>query len=1172
MELERSVGLTPDGKVSMLDRRTAVRAIALKLAALGHAVPDSVGDQEVLDLARDLFARYREQTRLLSDHLPPADQRIQAFLDQQLRGLNLAEPVRLPNVTFILDRYGLARELSLPIDSDAWHNDLVSSYRLDNGVLHNPINDRRTTQGVFHVADTGLPVPADKLAVPLVAYANLLREALNPPAAMKRLPFTANWDEPVETMVSLLLRPLVCPAVPKHSAEKRLEVRFFAPGGLVSNLDFVENIFGNAGDPFLPENDAGLDVDHWTGHTGCVILAPHLTRMKKKDLGLPHISQATEAQRQAGMCWAKDDEIYNNGGAFKITLRTIDGVMVTILADNYFGYCKKEVKTQISLSANLFGLAEEEHAGGALAFSTYSLGERFLADARRETSEHRFSEVVELLGESIEVHESGYATDKHYPDIHYVPEDAEIDVKEQDLKWMSKDEEQHLKVLPGHQYILPNGFKVRMAKHPAAPSWRLIGTAPEGTFCHKPCTVSGGGKSEISKSLIDAVLYGPVYVGNFEEDMALVAGIFKKDFHDALLPELRQGSGRARPILSPERSLGSVIKLLTPSPEFTAEHNAFLASIPNYVRALVFVIKRFQLSDTENWRSHFSVDIINGAPGHELKHDGRKLVGSYLRIGFDPSGAWRTYKLRQDFVAADKVQMEDDISASVVVPASRLFGLPREYDGHPSLKLVQNCEWRLFQRPDEAIHPGFDKQTEDDMSQGGLFCSNFQPLDPSDAREMVQNVAVHDAFTEPMRRHIERNAARTDEGSFICSAKPRLVGGKPSKNPRYLQLRPDVARQREKYIAYMGARLYRRLPIEEPVMFPVISVLSGRRNNPPDDGIRPLCVYGPIHYQELPELFMDYVCSLTGKSPSTTGAGSEGALTKGPFNAICATADLNNALVSMLLTGYAGFSSAAGYIGPNGRVDHDVSLLIPEVWCRLFPAERDPQRMIDQGHLEKLSDYELEGRKVLASRLGYRITSKFVHTFFGRVFDNPVSVFSEAILKPETQDAAVYADGVCNIVEAQERVAKAYFEDGSIEDACPPLRALLHVMAYGDWEGKNASHPEFRRLFTREALLESDWYKERLRVKQARDVALWQRHVQRLTEFLALPSHHEEARRLGIRERLTRAKLELERVSSSSYLLELQGTIGADPIHGGLDATRVLRAQGGQPQVSSLAN
>ena len=40
--------------------------------------------------------------------------------------------------------------------------------------------------------------------------------------------------------------------------------------------------------------------------------------------------------------------------------------------------------------------------------------------------------------------------------------------------------------------------------------------------------------------------------------------------------------------------------------------------------------------------------------------------------------------------------------------------------------------------------------------------------------------------------------------------------------------------------------------------------------------IRGLAVYNPIHYQELPELFMDFICSLTGKSPSTTGAGSEG--------------------------------------------------------------------------------------------------------------------------------------------------------------------------------------------------------------------------------------------------------------------------------------------------------
>jgi hypothetical protein len=1139
MELERSVGLRPDGGVWLPERRAAVSSILLKLAAMGVRIPPGSGEEDVLHLAGDLFARYREQTRLLSEHLCPADQRIQRYIDGLLATAGSARTVRLPSETLILDRYGLARELSLPMDAAAWHNALVSSYRLDNGVLHNPVNDRRTTQGVFHVAEGGLPIPADKLRVPLATYLRLLEEALRPPAELLRLPFTATWPEPLETMVSLLLRPLVCPAVPKISPEKRTEVRFFVPGGLVSNLDFVESIFGNAGDPYLPRHDAALDVDGWTGHSGCVILAPHLTRLRKKDVGLPHASRATDAEREAGMYWEDEGELYNNGSPFKITSRGMDGVMVTILADNYFGYCKKEVKTQIGYSANLYGLAEEEHAGGALAFATFSLGDRFLPEQVRIVSaNHRFAEVLALVGERATYHPSGYATDAAYPEIHYMPEDMEIDVHRQDIKWTSKGQEQHLKLLPGRIYIHPSGYKIRMAKHREAPSWRLIGTVPEGAFCHKPCTVSGGGKSEISKSLVDAVLPGSFYVRSFEDDMALVEEIVRRDYD-------------ARPLLSPERSLGSVIKLLTPTPsEFTPEYNAWLEDIPNYVRALVFVIKRFYRSEWgADWRSHFSVDIINGAPGHELKYEGRRLIANYLRIGREENGAWRTYKLRQDFIAADKVQMEDDITASVTVAARRLVGLPGEYDGHPSLKLAQNCEFRLFQRPDDAIHPGFDRQTEEDMAGTGLFCSNFEPLAPADAQRIVEDVAVHDAFTGPMRAHVARNAAREGGGYSICSAQPRLIAGKPTKNPRYLQVRPDMAHPRDRYVAEMGARLYRRLPLHAPVLFPVISVLSGRRNHRPADGVRPLCVYGPIHYQELPELFMDYICSLTGSSPSTTGAGSEGALTKGPFNALAATADLNNALVSMLLTGYAGFSSAAGYIGPRFRVDHDISLLIPEIWCRLFPHERDPRRLIEAGHLERVGDFEFGGKTVLASRLGYRITAKFVHTFFGRVFDNPTAVFADEILQPETQDLAVFADGVNNIVEAQQRVAETYFADGTIEDACPPLKALLHIMAYGQFEGKDATHPEIRALFTREALLASDWYRERLAIKQQRDIALWERHVRSLSEFLTRAGHRDEAERLGIPARLDHARRELERVSALDYLSALAGTIGADPIH-----------------------
>ena len=170
--------------------------------------------------------------------------------------------------------------------------------------------------------------------------------------------------------------------------------------------------------------------------------------------------------------------------------------------------------------------------------------------------------------------------------------------------------------------------------------------------------------------------------------------------------------------------------MLTPSPgEFTDEYNAWLETIPNHVRSLVFFIKRsYKPEWGENWRKQYTVDRVNGGPGHELKFGARRAVGSYLRVGIDKEGSWRLFKLRQDFIAADKVQMEDDITASAVVPATMLSYLPKTCI-NPSVKLIENCEYRLFQRPDDAIHRGMDAQTEADMSAPGLFASNYEPID-----------------------------------------------------------------------------------------------------------------------------------------------------------------------------------------------------------------------------------------------------------------------------------------------------------------------------------------------------------------------------------------------------------------------------------------------------------
>jgi hypothetical protein len=1145
------------------ERTELLRYINLKLAANGLPTVHAAGGTEMVALASGLLTNFREKTRLLDNHRCPVDQRIETYLNEHFADQKLDEPLRVPGRAMVLDRHGLARELSLPADGDEFENDLLHSYRVRNGVLHNPRSDRRTTVGTFHVCEGGLAIPGDKRAVPKNAFVNLFRAAMSPPQEMMLIPFTANQPDKARYWMASLLRPVVCPEVPGYCSEKTMEVRFFAPGSLVSNLDFVESIFGNAGDPFVPVNDAALDVEHWSGHTGCVILAPHLTKLTKRDAGLPHVSQADDRRKRDRMCWEHENELYNDGEAFKVTCRTDAGVIVTIIADNYFGYCKKEVKTQISYATNLMGGAEEEHAGGALVFPSWNVGEELQVNSRRYNG-RTFEDVVREYSAWIDVKPEGYGVDTKYPDLIYIPEDALANLRQQNISWKRGDQTLSIPLLPGRIYMAPSGYKVRMEKHPGAPSWRIIGTAAEGTFCHKPCTVSGGGKSEISKSLVDYMQYGSVFVADIEHDLDLVQQIFDRQFDDRWTPEMQAKQNYAkypsRAILNPLRSLGSVIKLLTPSEEYTKNYNAWLKSIPDHIYALVYAIKRFyNPAWGDEWRRHFTVDFVNGSPGHELKVDDRKMVGTYLRVGLSGEHGWRTFKVRQDFAAASKVQNEDDISASVVVPWRSLKHLAPTrpmIDGHyqtdlepTAMKFVTNCEYRLFQRPDDAVHRGFDKQAEADLARSDVnFISNFEPMSRANVANMMNKVVDFDAFTPPMKRLLE-SVLETDSGYIVCSDNPRIVGGVPSKNPRYLQDRPDVVKPMDRYVAEMGTRFWRKIPAHEPVHLPVNAVLSGRRNNPPEPkkGIRSLAVYNPIHYQELPELFMDYICSLTGKSPSTTGAGSEGALTKGPFNAVVPTADINTALVSMILTDLPGYSTAAGHVGPNARFDHDISLLVPEVWSRMSPDERDPQFLIRERLLEPVADITYQGELVPAGRLGYRITERFIRRYFGRVFDNPDKVFDKSILQPETQDPDSFADGVKYIVEAQQRSAQQYIDDGSIEFACPPLKVLLRIMANGHCEGKTERDPEVRRLFTKESLLASDWYRERLVTKQRRDLALWERHRDYLDRYLNDRPNAEASVREGVHHRQQIVAAQLELIRRPEYVDELYGTLGAEP-------------------------
>jgi hypothetical protein len=157
-------------------------------------------------------------------------------------------------------------------------------------------------------------------------------------------------------------------------------------------------------------------------------------------------------------------------------------------------------------------------------------------------------------------------------------------------------------------------------------------------------------------------------------------------------------------------------------------------------------------------------------------------------------------------------------------------------------------------------------------------------------------------------------------------------------------------------------------------------------------------------------------------------------------------------------------------------------------------------------------------------------------------------------LRPELQGLEPFVAGIDALVATQTRVAASYFEDGSVAGACPPLRALLQVMVHGHYDGMRVEDPRFRALFTREAMLASDWYEERLRTKQRRDVALWRRHEASLDEA----SNLRRQRPNVFRERLELVEQELARVSSSEYLVELTGTLGADPFEQQGQAARRL--------------
>ena len=88
-------------------------------------------------------------------------------------------------------------------------------------------------------------------------------------------------------------------------------------------------------------------------------------------------------------------------------------------------------------------------------------------------------------------------------------------------------------------------------------------------------------------------------------------------------------------------------------------------------------------------------------------------------------------------------------------------------------------------------------------------------------------------------------------------------------------------------------------------------------------------------------------------------------------------------------------------------------------------------------------------------------------------------------------------------------------------------------------------------MFSLEYLLQSDWYQERLKIKQQRDAALWQMKHDYVEQKMDEINESVTDLWANLQDKMEKAEQMLEWVNSDSYLQRLQGTLGADWIHRG---------------------
>lgn len=118
---------------------------------------------------------------------------------------------------------------------------------------------------------------------------------------------------------------------------------------------------------------------------------------------------------------------------------------------------------------------------------------------------------------------------------------------------------------------------------------------------------------------------------------------------------------------------------------------------------------------------------------------------------------------------------------------------PRQnFSENRSYKLTTNCEYRYFQRPDDACYPGIDKKCESDLGRldGKTLISNFEPVGRQFCQALKDDVMTLETYTKPMQEVVKRFAnGEFDMDNVVVSSEFRITDVQKkvrSANVRYL--------------------------------------------------------------------------------------------------------------------------------------------------------------------------------------------------------------------------------------------------------------------------------------------------------------------------------------------------------------------------------------------------